>query len=100
MLRILIEFSNWLFSPGPLLASLFLVILVASGLGVAYSAHMTRNMYRDLQALEKDHDDLEHEYERLLLEQSAWADYTRLDQLARDELAMSVPTPEDTVVLK
>ncbi len=61
---------------------------------------MTRNMYRDLQTLEKDHDDLEHEFEKLLLEQSAWADYTRLDRLAHDELAMSAPSPSETVVLR
>jgi cell division protein FtsL len=57
-------------------------------------------MYRDLQTLEKDHDDLEHEYEKLLLEQSAWADYTRLNQLAHDELAMAAPTAVDTVVIR
>ena len=100
MLQILEEFFAWFFSPRPLAATVLILILVTSALGVAYSAHMARNMYRDLQALEKDHDDLEHEYERLLLEQSAWADYTRLDQLAQDELAMAAPTPRDTVVIK
>ena len=56
-------------------------------------------MYRELQQIEKGHDDLEHEYEKLLLEQSAWADYSRLDQLAHDELAMAAPMPDSTVVL-
>ncbi len=100
MLQILIEFITWFFSPRPLIAAGLSLVLVGSALGVAYSAHETRNMYRDLQTLEKDFDDLEHEYEKLLLEQSAWADYTRLDRLAHDELAMAAPTPEEMVVLK
>ena len=57
-------------------------------------------MYRDLQSLEKDFDDLEHEYEKLLLEESAWADYTRLDQLAHSELEMRAPSPDETVVIQ
>jgi cell division protein FtsL len=57
-------------------------------------------MYRDLQQLEKDHDDLEHEYEKLLLEQSAWADYTRLNELAQDKLEMAAPEISEMVVLR
>jgi cell division protein FtsL len=57
-------------------------------------------MYRDLQQLEKNHDDLEHEYEKLLLEKSAWADYTRLNELAQDKLKMIVPETSEMVVLR
>jgi cell division protein FtsL len=57
-------------------------------------------MYRDLQNLEKDHDDLEHEYEKLILERSAWADYTRLNRIALDKLQMSVPSTSEMVVLR
>ena len=91
---------SWILAPARLFAILLCALLVVSGLGVAYSSHQTRNMYRDLQVLEKDHDDLAHEYEKLLLEQSAWADYTRLDRLAREELTMSAPSPDEMVVLR
>lgn len=97
ILKVLIA---WLCSPRQLLGGLLSFLLVTSALSVAYTSHQTRNMYRDLQRLEKDHDDLEHEYEMLLLEQSAHADYTRLDQLAHDKLAMTAPTPIDTVVIQ
>lgn len=91
---------SWFLRPGPMTGTVLSVVLVFSALGVAWSSHETRNMYRELQRLEKDHDDLEHDYERLLLEQSAWADYTRLNQLARDELAMSPPEADDLVVIR
>ena len=89
----------WLMEPRQLLAGLSSSLVIVSALAVAYSAHQTRNMYRELQQLEKDHDDLEHEYEKLLLEQSAHTDYGRLDQLAHDELAMIAPASDNTVVL-
>ena len=97
---ILRQIVSWLLKPGQILAVVLCGLVVSSALGVAYSSHLTRNMYRDLQQLEKAHDDLEHEYEMLLLEQSAHADYTRLDQLAQDQLAMTAPTPADTVVIE
>ena len=94
------QLVRWFFSPRPVAGSLLCGLLVVSSLGVAYSSHQTRNMYRDLQHLEKDHDDLEHEYEKLLLEQSAWAGYTRLNQLAQDKLQMTVPETNEMVVLR
>ena len=94
------QLVRWFFSPKPMMGSLLCGLLVVSALGVAFSSHQTRNMYRDLQQLEKDHDDLEHEYEKLLLEQSAWADYTRLNELAQDKLEMVAPEISDMVVLR
>ena len=94
------QLVRWFFSPRPMAGSLLCGLLVVSSLGVAYSSHQTRNMYRDLQQLEKDHDDLEHEYEKLLLEQSAWADYTRLNGLAQDKLQMIAPETSEMVVLR
>ena len=97
---ILQQLIRWFFSPRPIAGSLLCGLLVLSSLGVAYSSHQTRNMYRDLQQLEKDHDDLEHEYEKLLLEHSAWADYTRLNELAREKLQMTAPEIGEMVVLR
>jgi cell division protein FtsL len=94
------QLARWFFSRRPMLGSFLCGLLVVSSLGVAYSSHETRNMYRDLQQLEKDHDDLEHEYEKLLLEQSAWAGYTRLNGLAQDKLQMTAPAISEMVVLR
>jgi cell division protein FtsL len=94
------QLMHWFFSPRPIAGAFLCGLLVVSSLGVAYSSHQTRNMYRDLQQLEKDHDDLEHEYEKLLLEHSAWADYTRLNELAQDKLQMTAPETGEVVVLR
>ena len=94
------QLVRWFLSPRPMVGSLLCSMLVLSSLGVTYSSHQTRNMYRDLQQLEKDHDDLEHKYEKLLLEQSAWADYTRLNELAQEMLQMTAPETSEMVVLR
>jgi cell division protein FtsL len=45
-------------------------------------------------------DNLDSEYEKLLLEQSAWADYTRVDRVSRDELGMKPPLAKNMVIVK
>ena len=91
---------HWLGEPRQLLVGVVSSMVVVSALAVAYSAHQTRNMYRELQRLERVHDDLGHEYEKLLLERSAWADYSRLDKLANEKLLMVAPAPQEMVVLR
>ena len=76
------------------------VLFLVSAFGVVYSAHMTRQMYGSLQTLQSDQDDLDNEYGKLILEQSAWADYTRVEQLAREELKMIAPLAKDLVVVR
>ncbi len=95
-----LQFLRWLIMPRQLVVVGLCLGIMGSAISVAYSAHLTRNHYAELQALTKDHDDLEHEYERLLLEQSAWADYTRLDQLAEQHLTMVAPGPDEMVVVQ
>ena len=94
------ELLSWLARFEQLTVAIALVIFLISSLAVIYSAHMTRQMYGSLQVLQQDQDDLDSEYEKLLLEQSAWADYTRVDQLARDKLGMSAPSRDKLYVVK
>ena len=77
-----------------------LVLVLASAIGVAFAAHQTRQMYAARQQLSLQSDNIDGEYEKLLLEQSAWADYTRVDQVSRTELGMLSPLPKNLVVVK
>ena len=94
------EVFEWLMRFEQLSVLMILLVLLVSSVGVFYSSHMTRQMYRSLQVLQQDRDDLDSEYEKLLLEQSAWADYTRVDQLAREDLHMSPPTRSNLYVVR
>ena len=90
----------WLLAWPQLAVVLLVIAVVISSLGVVYTAHETRAAYAKLQDLQETRDSLDSRYEKLLLEQSAWADYSRIDQIAHKQLKMSSPKPEDIVVVK
>ena len=98
--NLLTELIEW-FMELPRIATVVLFVLtILSAFGVVSASHETRNMYRELQVLQKERDDIESEYGQLLLEQSAWANNTRVDQIAREELQMVIPKVEEIIVLR
>lgn len=93
------KFVMWLVEWRQLSVCLMLAALVLSSVGVVHSAHETRQMYAELQVLEGKQDFLDSEYEKLLLEQGAWADYTRVDQVSKKDLGMLTPPANDIIVV-
>jgi cell division protein FtsL len=89
----------WLLAWPQFSVILLVAAVVASSLGVVYTAHETRTAYMRLQALQETRDTLDSDYEKLLLEQGAWADYSRVDAISRNQLGMSAPKPADIVVV-
>ncbi|MDN5869803.1 MAG: cell division protein FtsL [Nitrococcus sp.] len=77
----------------------FLVLVVASGVGVIYSKHKSRRLFVELQALQRERDQLNIEWGRLQLEQGAWATHGRIERIARERLEMRMPTQSDVVIL-
>lgn len=90
----------WLILWRQLFVGALLVAVLVSALGVSLSAHITRQLFANLQQASLQRDELESEYEKLLLEQSAWASYSRLDQLARNDLNMRTPLTQDMVLVE
>lgn len=74
------------------LIALWLVTL-ASAVGVVWSKQQSRNQFVELQRLEKERDQLDTEWGQLRLEQSTWVTYGRIEKIARDDLRMVVPDP-------
>lgn len=75
------------------LAVLVLALLV-SALSVVYSTHRSRLLFNDLQQLQRRAWALDEEWEKLLLEQGAWAAHERIRTLAERQLDMKAPQPE------
>ncbi len=98
--NLLIRTLIWLAGWKQISCGLLLCLVVVSALGVTLAAHQTRQIYSRLQVIGLRSDDLDSEYEKLLLEQSAWADYIRVDQVSRDELLMRPPDMKNMVVVK
>ena len=62
--------------------------------------HENRKAFAELAALRAERDALDVEWDRLLLEQSAWAANSRVEQLARDQLGMVQAEDAQVVVVR
>ena len=74
--------------------------IVVSAISVVYSKHQSRVEFVALQKLEQNRDHLNEEWGRLLLEQSTYAGPGRIERQAKLKLKMTVPTAQQTVVIK
>ena len=77
---------------------LLLLLISISALMVIYSSHRARHLFYDLQASRVMRDELQVEWGQLLLEQSTWSSYGRIEGKAINELGMIVPEPQDLVI--
>lgn len=78
--------------------TLFLLVVI-SALSVVGLRHQSRVSFAELQALRSERDQLNIEWGRLLLEQGAWSQHQRIENLARTKLGMKTPEAKEVVVL-
>ncbi|MCM2131051.1 cell division protein FtsL [Larsenimonas rhizosphaerae] len=78
---------------------LFLLVVI-SAFVVVSSAHHTRVQYVRLQKMERQHDQLQTTWSRLLLEESTWSSPSRIEALARKRLDMHVPDVNESRVIR
>ena len=83
----------------PLAAMLWVAILVSAVVAV-YARHESRQLFSQLQRLESERDTLNIDWGRLQLEQSTWATHARIESIARGDLGMQVPDPDQLLVVK
>jgi cell division protein FtsL len=76
------------------------ILLVLSALAVSWSVHEARRLTNEVQRLQAEHNRLQTEWGQLLLEHSTWGAYARVERMARDKLAMSLPDASRRVVVK
>ena len=74
--------------------------LAASSLSVIEASHRCRQMYAQLQALQTAQWDMQEQQGRLLLEHSTWAGHHRVEQLARKQLGMRLPSATELQVVQ
>ena len=79
---------------------LVLMLVIGSSLAVVYAKHQSRKLFTELQSLKKQQDNLDIEWGKLQLEQSAWARHERIERIAGKQLDMKIPGAEDIVVIR
>jgi len=83
-----------------LLVMVLFIANVATGVGVVYSKHSMRKSFIELQSMQNNFDELQIEWGRFQLEQSAWATHGRVEKIAREKLNMGLVHTERLVFLK
>jgi len=79
---------------------LLVLAALASGIAVVYARQMHRQMFIQLNGLERERDDLNIEFGRLQLEQATYAENNRVEQIATGKLGMATPNGKDVVVVR
>ena len=82
------------------LLALLSLALLGTALALVLVRHDSRVLFMALQTLEQERDDLDREWQQLLLEQSVWAQPARIEQVAREQLQMRIPSPADIQVIR
>ncbi len=75
------------------------VAILTSCLGLVYVRAESRNVFAELHLLERQKDDLNVEYGRLILERATWSLHHLVEQEAGNKLGMARPSDERIVTL-
>jgi cell division protein FtsL len=82
------------------LGALLAAATVASAVAMVDARHQSRQLFIELQALNRDRDELNIEWRQLQIERSTWASHARVEQIAREKLSMDVPAPSEIEIVK
>jgi cell division protein FtsL len=84
---------------GVVVAALWLAVL-GSAAGVVYVKHQARTLFVELEKLSSNRDQLNIEWGRLQLEQSAWSAHGFVEQVASRQLHMTLPSATEVKIVQ
>ncbi|AMO74692.1 MULTISPECIES: cell division protein FtsL [Pseudomonas] len=84
---------------GSFIMLLLFIGVLLSAISVAYSAYWNRQLLNTLYTELSVRDKAQAEYGRLVLEQSTWTAYNRIETLATGQLKMRVPDPAEIIMV-
>ena len=71
-----------------LLTMVIALVTLASAFALIVLSHKQRNLYGDLEQLHTERNQLDKQWRQLRLEQRVWAEHTRLEDVATQQLGM------------
>jgi cell division protein FtsL len=78
---------------------LLCIAIVATGVWLVTAKYESRQLFAELEALNREQDRLEIDWGRLRLEQSTYATHPRIESIAREQLQLRMPQPTQLVVV-
>jgi cell division protein FtsL len=74
--------------------------LIITAISVAYVSHLCREQYAELVGLEASANQMQFDYGRYLLEQSAWGSLQRIETSAIEKFSMHSPKSAEIVIVR
>ena len=87
-------------TPIRVIVGLLIFAVIASAVGLVQARHASRGLFADLRALERVRDEMNVQWGKLQLEQSAWGTHGRIERVGRNELGMRIPRQEEVVIVR
>ncbi|MDG1293167.1 MAG: cell division protein FtsL [Pseudomonadales bacterium] len=81
------------------IAALLLFFVTLSALAVVHTSFKNRQLFIELQALQLEATQQKIKLGRLLIEESTWSSLAAIEHTASTQLSMTVPRPEQLVVV-
>lgn len=78
---------------GWLIVAVLWCTVLGSAAGAVYTRHRSRELFVELERLHRERDQLDTEWGRLQLEQSAWSAHAFVERVATTRLHMAMPDP-------
>ena len=78
---------------------LVLALIFASAMAVVFTTHHTRQAISEKDSALQERERLDNEWRNLLLEETALAEHSRVQEIAKDELQMKRPDADKEVVI-
>ncbi|MCT8988041.1 cell division protein FtsL [Shewanella phaeophyticola] len=76
------------------------LLVVANGIVVVYTSHVTRQLTSQWDQLLQEQDRLDIEWRNLLLEEQSQSEHSRVTRMATKELNMARPLPKEEVIIR
>ncbi|MDH5472564.1 MAG: cell division protein FtsL [Gammaproteobacteria bacterium] len=83
-----------------LVIGVLLFLVMSSAISVIYTKHESRKLFVELQQVNREIDELDIDWGRLQLEQSAWSSHGRVEKIARKRLDMRLPAADEVIYIK
>ena len=94
-----VDESSRFFSTPLQVATVWLSLVITS-ISVAYVSHLCREQYAELVGLEASANQMQIDYGRYLLEQSAWGSLQRIETSAIEKFSMHSPKSAEIVIVR
>ncbi|MGO1297070.1 MAG: cell division protein FtsL [Vibrio sp.] len=78
---------------------ILMVLIFASAMGVVLTTHDTRQSVSRLSQVQSERFDLDNEWRNLIIEETALAEHSRVQEIAEEQLHMQRPDADKEVVI-